>query len=221
MRVAELGQETVKRCTKCGFYKRTDEFPPRREGRDGLNSQCRECMRARARERHAADPDRSRDRSRAKYAANPGKSRERSQKWQKAHPERFKSSQQKYRTANREKIQESARARYAANPVRRRNSSRKWMAENLEKSRAASRIYVARIRAEAVRVYGGVCVTCKSTDRLELDHVNNDGRAHRKIEPHTQMYARIARTGARLTDVELQLLCVPCHHTKTGLERRK
>lgn len=72
-----------------------------------------------------------------------------------------------------------------------------------------------RLRAEAERIYGGVCVVCGSSVRLEFDHVKGDGGAHRVWERVQQMYRRIVRYGKPLDDVELQLLCHAHHVEKT------
>lgn len=78
----------------------------------------------------------------------------------------------------------------------------------------------ALVRARAVEIYGGCCVACGSTVRMELDHVNEDGADHRERESASLLYHRIARTGARITDYDLQLLCHLCHSAKTWENRR-
>lgn len=82
---------------------------------------------------------------------------------------------------------------------------------------------IARTRAArrtAVEIYGGRCVECDSVDELQFDHPNGDGGKHRAIEGAQAMYFRIARTGSRIKDFELQLLCRPCHMKKNGEESR-
>lgn len=66
-------------------------------------------------------------------------------------------------------------------------------------------------KGRALVIYGGACVSCGSTERLEFDHVANDGAEHRADEPRNAMIRRIAREGRRLEDVALRLLCQPCH----------
>lgn len=80
---------------------------------------------------------------------------------------------------------------------------RDWQVANLRRTRKA---------AEAV--YGGCCSKCGSTERLQFDHVNGDGAAHRQRENVQAMYRRISRQGV-LADVDLQLLCICCHWEKT------
>lgn len=66
-------------------------------------------------------------------------------------------------------------------------------------------------RARAVEIYGGVCVGCGSQTGLEFDHVENNGTEHRRGENTAQMFRRIARSGSRLSDFPLRLLCFSCH----------
>lgn len=107
--------------------------------------------------------------------------------------------------AERERMRVYAKARYQ---------------EHREEMREYGRAYYAKNLAAAVAVYGGCCARCGSTDRLEFDHVNGDGAEHRKREHNQLMLRRIARTSARLPDVELQLLCHAHHWEKTLAERR-
>ncbi len=66
-------------------------------------------------------------------------------------------------------------------------------------------------RLRAVEIYGGCCVGCGSQTGLEFDHVENNGTEHRKGETTAQMFRRIARSGERLPDFPLRLLCFACH----------
>lgn len=122
-----------------------------------------------------------------------------------ANRERSLATQAAYRDANRQALRTYA--------VNRRNA-------NLESERERGRLSRAEVRALAVVIYGSTCVRCGASEPLEFDHVNGDGSAHRKVEDALSMLRRIARQGAPLTDVELQLLCIPCHRAKSEAERR-
>jgi 5-methylcytosine-specific restriction endonuclease McrA len=78
----------------------------------------------------------------------------------------------------------------------------------------------AKHRARAIAIYGGRCVWCGSTDDLEFDHPNNDGKAHRAAEGVDMMVSRISRTGRPLEDWTVQLLCRPCHRGRRWPKRR-
>jgi hypothetical protein len=70
-----------------------------------------------------------------------------------------------------------------------------------------------RARLAAIEVYGGRCERCGLDDPrfLEFDHVDDDGKAHRKIESVATWAARVAREQRRDERWRLALLCTPCH----------
>jgi hypothetical protein len=78
----------------------------------------------------------------------------------------------------------------------------------------------ARHRDRAVQVYGGDCVWCGSTDDLQFDHINNDGKAHRAVESGQVWERRISRSGRPDDQWEIQLLCQPCHSGPGWRQRR-
>src|SRR5690349_4218986 len=67
----------------------------------------------------------------------------------------------------------------------------KYSAEIREKQNAIpsrSKPWYERNRAQAVEIYGGKCTDCGTTEKLDLDHVNEDGNEHREIEHPALMY---------------------------------
>ena len=67
--------------------------------------------------------------------------------------------------------------------------------------------YAAR-RLKGIESLGGKCAQCGATDDLEFDH----------IDPATKVSHRIFSWSWARIEIELakcQLLCVPCHYTKT------
>jgi len=87
-----------------------------------------------------------------------------------------------------------------------------------EGARASERRRSAEHRVAAVAVYGGQCAACGRGEGLQFDHVHGDGEAHRRVETQVAMLRRISRTGRRLPDWQLQLLCRPCHKVKSAAE---
>lgn len=65
----------MKRCPTCGEQKPLDQFGSNKAKKDGLNVYCKECTRARLRERYHADPEASREALRKRYSANRSKYR--------------------------------------------------------------------------------------------------------------------------------------------------
>jgi hypothetical protein len=69
------------------------------------------------------------------------------------------------------------------------------------------------LKQEAVAAYGGCCACCKEDDIrfLTIDHVNNDGNAHRraaKLNGGTRMYRWLK---ARGYPPEFRVLCWNCN----------
>jgi hypothetical protein len=83
---------------------------------------------------------------------------------------------------------------------------------------AAKRERDASRRAAAVAAYGGKCVDCGTTERLEFDHPNRDGAEHRRAENPKALARRIATAGV-IPDRNLELRCAPCHR-KVDAKRR-
>lgn len=90
-----------------------------------------------------------------------------------------------YSAANKErkkKVQAAFREAHREEYNRRASESRKRNADRIQLKYIQRR---RKLRAEALRAYGGdppVCVGCGEEDEevLTLDHVNNDGRRHRE-----------------------------------------
>lgn len=122
----------------------------------------------------------------------------------------------------RDCVATAARGRYqdARVQARVRAASKARYHAHREEANAQAHEYNRTTKEAALRIYGSACAVCGSTQDLEFDHVQGDGAAHRKREGNQTMLRRIARTGARLTDVELQLLCITHHREKSSAERR-
>jgi hypothetical protein len=72
-------------------------------------------------------------------------------------------------------------------------------------------------RVKAITAYGGECVCCGETRLmfLQLDHIHNDGKAHREQVSDT---TRDLEKRGWPEDV-VQVLCANCHAAKTHLGR--
>lgn len=94
-----------------------------------------------------------------------------------------------------------------------RASNRAWCAANKDRTREHSR----RNRREVLRQYGGRCACCGETtpEFLAIDHVNNDGEAHRReIGGYGgRIYEWLRRNGYP-KDGRFQLLCHNCNMAK-------
>lgn len=73
----------------------------------------------------------------------------------------------------------------------------------------------AALRAEMLAAYGGACACCGESEPifLDLDHVDNDGAAHRReVGNNTQVMLQLKRDG--WPRGRFQLLCCNCNQGK-------
>ncbi len=122
----------------------------------------------------------ARERSRRYYQANREAIRERERQRYAANPEPPRERARQYREANLESVREKQRQYGHAHPDGRRERSRRWKAANQDAVKESSRRYRASLRVAVFDHYGWACACCGSTKRPTIDHVNGDGREHRR-----------------------------------------
>lgn len=92
-----------------------------------------------------------------------------------------------------------------------------WIASNPEKRRKTALSYYYRLQHEAIMQYGGYrCVWCGIDEPfvLAIDHVRNDGNAHRKLIGAVgghKFYKWLKDNGY---PDGFQVLCMNCNHSK-------
>lgn len=118
--------------------------------------------------------------------------------YRQAHADQRRAYMQAYRNANRERLLANDRA-YRGAHANRRNAS--------------DRAYRDVVRAAAIAALGGRCAECGTAEGLEVDHVNGDGKAHRK-SASIAVYTRQIADGS-YDGPPLQLLCSKHHRAKT------
>lgn len=93
------------------------------------------------------------------------------------------------------------------------NKESKYCAPCQVGSKIAGKKQRQKHRDAVIKAYGGKCsCCCKSNHRvLQLDHINNDGKLHRK-QVTTTMYKWAIKNNFPSM---LQLLCADCHMIKT------
>ena len=118
-------------------------------------------------ERHRARTERNREKhneeSRQYYYANKGLVLDYQVEWRRQNPEKKRAQAERYRVRNREK---------------RRESGRRYYQEHGYEARARN----MRLKLLTLEAYGNQCACCgeKEISFLTIDHVNDDGAAHRK-----------------------------------------
>lgn len=121
-----------------------------------------------------------------------------------SHREERKKRARKYFAANRERENERRRQRYAANRTAELQQSKQRAQE---------------LRQVVLGHYGRACSCCGSAERLVVDHVNGDGRAHRLSisgrENCTtpEFYRWLIQNGF---PERFQILCQRCNSSKQG-----
>lgn len=91
----------------------------------------------------------------------------------------------------------------------------RWQKENPEARKLAARNYYFRQQHDAIMAYGGYkCACCGETEPLflSIDHVNNDGKEHRKqlgTLGGAKFYKDLRERG---WPEGFQVLCMNCNH---------
>ena len=141
--------------------------------------------------------------------------------YQKKHgyPAKSKEYAADYRKRNREYIRawnrEYMRKKRLANP----NHSKEQYWKHIKKIRETSRVRLLKSKRGVMEVYGnGRCACCGETaiEFLSLDHVNNDGKQHRKelkSKVGSSFYRYLRNHGYPHRD-RLQVLCLNCNGAK-------
>jgi ribosomal protein S27AE len=129
------------RCTNCGGLKEVGEFYADGRRPDGLQSECKQCVRDRtARNRAAKTPEERRDTG-----------REAARKYRARHPERTDEYQRQYRAKNRDIYRKSAKGTYERNAEVARSEARRRAAESPEAVAARRKVRDAVKRGDLVR----------------------------------------------------------------------
>lgn len=90
------------------------------------------------------------------------------------------------------------------------NYQRQWINNNSDKHNEYNRNRMRKLKSEVLAHYGNRCACCGETEPifLTIDHVNNDGAAHRKQIHGDKIYPHIIK--ANFPDT-FQILCWNCN----------
>jgi|GEM_PF-2811688 len=69
-------------------------------------------------------------------------------------------------------------------------------------------------RAKLIELLGGKCMVCGSVNQLEFDHIDPNTKSFTIAQLNTMAYDKAVEECKKC-----QLLCKPCHNTKTILEK--
>lgn len=98
---------------------------------------------------------------------------------------------------------------------RKREYDKQWVADNPERHRATKQRHLRKLKLDVLKIYGNECKCCGETEPLFLtiDHVDNDGKTHRK-EIVGQAFYRHLRDLSK-PDKRYQILCFNCNIAKS------
>jgi hypothetical protein len=172
----------------------------------GVEAVCKVCKKAARDARGSSYRSREKARLRASYEKRKDEQQRRREERRRGNLEAFAERQRQYRAKLTPERLEAGRAR-----------ARDWYEQN--RPRALNRAKARRdaLRAELIAAYGGKCECCGERQPLFLtiDHVNNDGAAHRRFlreENRTTPSELVIRDlKARGWPKDVRLLCYNCN----------
>ncbi len=135
--------------------------------------------------------------------------------WYKKNRDRCLAKHKEWKRNNPDKVR--AYARNISDRVR--QNRKKWMSNNEEKVKGYFRKSRKKCRKElkdkVINAYGGKCVCCNESNKefLTIDHINGNGKEHRKqFTNTTQIYRELERLGWPKDNY--RLLCMNCNWSR-------
>lgn len=124
--------------------------------------------------------------------------------------------ERQYYKKNAEQIKAREKAKYELCRSEIRERRKKLYKDNLIRNRRLQREFYARLRSGIISAYGSKCACCGEIEPLflEIDHINENGHAHRKKIGHSsqQLYQWLKRNNYPKDN--FQLLCANCNQGK-------
>ena len=143
----------MKKCTKCGEFKDESFFNKRKQSKDGLRYDCRECQKVEKREYYRKNKDKTIAQQRVYRAENKDK---------------IAVKRRVYRAENREATREIDREWRKKNPEAIREKNRKWRKSNPHKRKAHMAVSYA---LEKGTLKKEPCVIC-GEEKVDAHHEN-------------------------------------------------
>jgi len=90
-----------------------------------------------------------------------------------------------------------------------REYARRWSKENKDHRNTSHRVYLKRLRKEALEFYGRKCVCCGEDhpEFLAFDHIHGNGKVHRGNTGAANFLRRLLKK----KDPEIRILCHNCN----------
>jgi len=132
-----------KKCSKCGEWKRADEFYLEPRLKCGLSSSCKECQK----KYRELNKEKIKERSKLWFAKNIDKRNAYARKWSENNPEKKVATNKEQYLKNKEKRKEYQREWRALNSDKHKESVYLWRKLNPEKTKEYAQITGKRIRS--------------------------------------------------------------------------
>ena len=123
----------------------------------------------------------------------------------------------RYRNEHPREAREPGRSYRARHPERQRAAEYRWKAAHPELAQQLAHRRRKASRNAVFAHYGLACACCGSTERLNIDHVNGDGKQRR--QEHGRGSAFYRWLVSRGFPEGFQTLCFPCNRSKANGER--
>ena len=151
--------------------------------------------------RHAQDRDKANGYQLAYYRRNRDAILANRRRWEAEHREQRLAVRRAYRERMRERVLAQRKASY---------ERRKGTPAYQEAKRRAGLRYSAKLRAEILAAYGGICGCCAESreEFLSIDHIHGRGTHHRR-EVGTGLYQLLKKLG--FPKDKYRLLCMNCN----------
>jgi len=123
--------QQLKTCKLCGIEKSLDDFYRCKHTRDGKNTYCKPCAKAKSIKNHYDNREKRLERFKEDYKANKEVRDAQNRKWALDNPEKRREIQSNYYQRHLELNRERRRQQYYKNPAK----YKAWQADNMEKVR--------------------------------------------------------------------------------------
>ena len=216
---------TEKRCRKCDIVKPVTEFYPLTENQvDGYRYRCKQCEREykqthrinnrRYYEKHKLERS---DYSKEHYRKNKSKKLEYSRRYYQDNVEEIHKKAKLFRDAHKTERRKYDVEYYWSHRGRELQRHKEYYSSHKQQELARGKKWVRRLNLEVLTYYGGgelVCVRCGydgNTSALSIDHIEGNGRRHRRSLSITKFYHWLVKNG--FPD-GFQTLCHNCQWIK-------
>lgn len=113
-------------CIHLGKSQEISNFSKDKTKKDGLHTQCKDCVHAVQKEWRERNSDYSKEHNALYYSQNKESVKAKNREWAAANPEKVKANHKRYADNNRDLLREQSRARFLNTPIeKRRETSRK------------------------------------------------------------------------------------------------